>query len=204
MELEWSRGGERVGLLVEAKEGRTIDLEDEISELTLRTLSGDEYEIARVAMATEAVPSIEAASGFIRRGVASLEDPVIAMAWSPDGESLAFAVQGGMLYVIASRQLLATGPGGLVEHASKVYLQIEDEASLTSIAWSPDGKYLGVGVDSGKVAIVDAHSFRTVFFIEMPAANPSRIAWSPRRNPSGCCSRRKCQYLGGLQRQVAG
>jgi hypothetical protein len=53
VELEWSRNGERIKLLVEAKEGRTIDLEDDLSDLTLRTLAGDEYEIARVATTAE-------------------------------------------------------------------------------------------------------------------------------------------------------
>ena len=52
VELSWSRKGEQFELLVEANADCTVDLEEEVQFLTLRTLAGDEYELATVETAT--------------------------------------------------------------------------------------------------------------------------------------------------------
>jgi len=48
VELEWTQDGHRVKTLIEAEAGRTVDLDEDISAVTVRTLAGDEYVIERV------------------------------------------------------------------------------------------------------------------------------------------------------------
>src|SRR5258706_2737450 len=45
--LSWLRNGKPVESLVEAEVGRTIDLEEDVSAVTIRTIAGDEYLLGR-------------------------------------------------------------------------------------------------------------------------------------------------------------
>ena len=55
LELSWpTADGSRVSTLVQAEAGRTIELSDRVTEVTIRTLTGDQYLLAAVAEASDA------------------------------------------------------------------------------------------------------------------------------------------------------
>jgi WD40 repeat protein len=92
-------------------------------------------------------------------------DTVSAVAWSPDGRSIASSSFDSTVRVwdVASGRLLQT----LREHENKA----------TAVAWSPDGRYLASGAYDGTVKIWDVANGQSVRTIGSDV--PFSLVWSP-------------------------
>jgi WD40 repeat protein len=95
------------------------------------------------------------------------EAPVLSVAWSPDGRTLASGSSDRTvkLWEAATGKLLATLQG----HTGEVY----------SIAWSPDGKTLASGSDDRTVMLWDAATGKLLMTLQGHAGEVLSVAWSP-------------------------
>lgn len=95
---------------------------------------------------------------------------IFATTWSPNGQYLALATEWGlMIYDIDTLQI-------------QFKLSGTDVLSY-SVAWSPDGRFLGAGGDNGTVRIWDLTESMELSSVHGPNAHIHALAWSP-RSPS--------------------
>lgn len=102
------------------------------------------------------------------RWQASVEDHVIALAWSPEGSQVAVAAVSGpiTLFDVATGAAKYTLPG----HGF----------GTTSIAWQPGGTILASAGQDGKVRLWDVSNGNERFVLDAGAAWGERVAWNAR------------------------
>ena len=86
-----------------------------------------------------------------------------AVAWSPDGRSLAIGSDGLAQIVEA-----ATG---------KVFSRMAQGHSVLAVAWSPDGRSLAIGLYNGSARVFEVHSDREISKTEH-GSPVTAVAWS--------------------------
>lgn len=102
-----------------------------------------------------------------------LSDYVTAIAYAPDGKTLAASDAAGEV-------VLCQGTGAL----QVTSLQEGDGRSVDCLAWSQDGRFLAAGGQNGQVNIWQVQSDRTELSATVgnPSAWVDRMAWSPTQN----------------------
>lgn len=101
-----------------------------------------------------------------------LADYITAIAWSPDGQSLAFCSAAGEvgLYTVTAQTVQ--------------YLQSATGRSVDCLAISPDGQFLAVGGQDGAVKIWHMHAAQAdpIITLENGSAWVDRLQWHPTMN----------------------
>ncbi len=87
-----------------------------------------------VSTGEDSVVVIDPNSGQISRNITQVGN-IIAVGWSPNSKRLAGAGQAGAVGEVGTISVWEVGSGALL-------LSLAHDAPLTSMAWSPDGKYL--------------------------------------------------------------
>src|SRR5687767_5773111 len=82
-------------------------------------------------------------------------EPITAMAWSPDGQSLASTSLDGVLNLWS---LIGTEPRPRFQQK----LHVTPSAGFTSVAWSPNGEYIACGATGGQLEVYEATGLRPV------------------------------------------
>jgi len=110
---------------------------------------------------------------FGRHWQGTLSDYVMAIAYSPDGKTIAASSAAGEV-------VLCQGAGAL----SVTVLQESDGRSVDCLAFSQDGQFLAVGGQNGQVKIwqLQSGAFELVRILENTPAWVDRLAWSPTQN----------------------
>ncbi len=104
---------------------------------------------------------------LLRRWQASLDDHVIALAWSPDGQTLAAAAVSGPV-------TLFDGRTGRVRHALPGH-----GFGTAALAWHPQGHLLASAGQDGKAIVWDRATGRLHRALDGGAAWVERVAWHP-------------------------
>ncbi|QBD81257.1 hypothetical protein EPA93_36885 [Ktedonosporobacter rubrisoli] len=101
---------------------------------------------------------------------ASKSSSIVYLAWSPDGQKLAAAHNGGSIKIWDVTQ-------------KKLHLayQPSSEHSHLWLSWSPDGKYIVSGRNSGHISVWDTRNGNTLFQKDYHVwySYPPMAAWSP-------------------------
>lgn len=107
-----------------------------------------------------------------RQWTAQFEDYITALAWSPDGQTLAVSSGAGEVVLYEA----ATGRSTIVQEAR--------HPSIEALAWSPDGQFLAAAGQSGQVKIwrIDAGSGQLLTTLDQDQVWVDRLAWSPVTN----------------------
>lgn len=103
-----------------------------------------------------------------QRWLANLEDHIIAVAWSPDGSTLAAASIAGPI-------VLFDASSGNRKHDWNGH-----GFGTTHLAWQPNGKLLASTGQDGKVRLWDTQAGKEAIALDAGAAWVERVAWSPR------------------------
>jgi WD40 repeat protein len=111
-------------------------------------------------------PSTVNSQEFKEHSSGTLSDYVTAIAWSPDGTTLAVAS--------------AAGEVGLWENGSIEILQAGSGGSVDCIGFSRDGQFLAVGGQDGRVKIW--RESELISTLENAPAWVDRLAWNPTNN----------------------
>jgi WD40 repeat protein len=104
------------------------------------------------------------------------EEPVTAMAWSPDDAWLASTSRDGGLN-LWSRIQSGTTP------RFRRNSDIDPNPALTSVAWSPDGEYLACGSQAGQLLIWETSGFRQVGHEDGARSAINCVAWGTGPGP---------------------
>ncbi len=106
---------------------------------------------------------------------------VDAFAWSPDGRTIATCGhdQKLRLWPIPSEPPRPEGRKGGEPGKIEPLATIEPQGSSWDLAWSPDGKWIAVGLNTGRVAIIDALEHKSVAWLEGHASGVGAVAWHP-------------------------
>ncbi|HEV2237240.1 MAG TPA: hypothetical protein VGR57_11320, partial [Ktedonobacterales bacterium] len=93
------------------------------------------------------------ATGALARDYRAHGNPVLAVAWSPDGALLASGDSDGVVRVWSA----TTGETAIVYH--------EHTGPITAVAWSPDGQWVASASEDGTARVWNARTggTRTVF-----------------------------------------
>jgi hypothetical protein len=169
VELDWVRNDTRFRQLTQVEIGRAVDLGGETTDLTLRTLTGDEYH-ARATPWTEAVVDDAAHPGFIRRQTLRLAQLSDALVWSPDGRALAIMLDGHTV-----SRLKPFSPTGAMDEF--LWRNTYGE-TIVDIAWGGSGEGLLAFATTENVKIIDANSAQSIALMPYESA-VSHVAWSP-------------------------
>jgi WD40 repeat protein len=111
--------------------------------------------------------SPKSAVAFEPRWQAHVGDHVIALAWSPDGLTLAAAAVGGPI-------TLCDGQTGRIRHVLPGH-----GFGTSALSWRPQGLLLASAGQDGKVRVWDAQGGREHLALDGGAAWVERVAWSP-------------------------
>jgi WD40 repeat protein len=101
------------------------------------------------------------------RWQAHVGDHVIALAWSPDGETLAAATVGGPI-------TLCDGQSGRIR-----YVLPGHGFGTSALSWCPQGTLLASAGQDGQVRVWNAHNGTLYRTLDGGAAWVERVAWSP-------------------------
>jgi WD40 repeat protein len=104
---------------------------------------------------------------FAPRGQAEIGDHVIAVAWSPDGATLAAAVVGGPI-------TLCDGQNSRIKHILPGH-----GFGTTGLSWSPQGTLLASAGQDGKVRLWNTSTGKESRALDGGASWVERVAWSP-------------------------
>ena len=195
----WGRNGALIGMLVIA--ANLLLLVSEWTKLTHWTLLGQRGGAAATAVNDVAGPKplfdLDARTG-----------PVWSVAFSPDGNSLAMAVNDGSVQLWNARtgalmstipahkgivwsvaydrdgsQIATAGDDGWVKlwdpHTSNDLDRFESPNAVRIVAFSPDGKYLATGTRTGAVRVWDAKTLKSVIATQGHNAAVLSLAFSP-------------------------
>ncbi|MEX1009312.1 MAG: hypothetical protein WD271_15945 [Acidimicrobiia bacterium] len=109
---------------------------------------------------------IEAPGRAIVRMYEGDTNAVVAIAWSPDGECLAFGFENGLLSICrASGDVIA-----VVDH---------HVGSIMSLAWSPDARYLASASLGGQIYVWDAVERTLASVLHGHPTGVVEVAWLP-------------------------
>ncbi|WP_165423028.1 WD40 repeat domain-containing serine/threonine-protein kinase [Ktedonosporobacter rubrisoli] len=95
---------------------------------------------------------------------------VNGLAWSPDSDRIAIACSSGRLLLVQS---LAQ------ESTSRHHMNQNEDIGLTSVVWSPDGKFIALGDERHQVHIWDPVSEKLLYTYQGHANRVLAVAWSP-------------------------
>ncbi len=91
-------------------------------------------------------------------------------AWSPDGNFIVLPTHTGV-------QIWHVTPGKMVKRIDFLTNQTRTKASITSLSWSSDGKYVAAGTTRDEITIIDVSQESVKMSLE--AAGGTYVAWSP-------------------------
>src|SRR4029079_1828008 len=98
----------------------------------------------------------------------SLPTGTNALAYSPDGRTLAFTSQDGDLFL-----------RNLADSSQQAHVKTPHGRWSRCLQYSPDGKQLAIGEESGAISILDANSLKVISQLRPHTGPTMRVVYAP-------------------------